>query len=152
MRIAWLYVGTAIGFVALADGLAMTLPGPSSGAGGAVLVAAGIAWLWLGLPRVLGPEARIYSTVVACKLGVLLVPLLFLPIRALWSATTPEALTVWFNVAWAVVFALAVAAAAVVPCPTCGSTFHRAGVRTQLTSMTCVHCRAGPFIEAAHEE
>jgi len=131
-----------ISFIAVADGLAMLLPGPASPAGGAAILAAGAAWLVIGVPRCLSPSGREFSAALVTRFGLFALPALVLPIAGLWWIATPAALSVWFAVAWLSVWVVCVALSALLPCPRCGLPFGRQGLRFQTTSDACAHCGA----------
>ena len=71
------------GFIAVADGLAMILPGETNTLGGLVLLMGGSLWFALGVPRFVRPEARPFYIAMLAILGSLLLPLLFLPVCGL---------------------------------------------------------------------
>lgn len=139
---ALLVVGVAAGFVALADGLAMLLPGPTSAAGGLALVLAAAGWLVLGVPRLLSPAGRPFAVVLVARLGLVAVPVLCGPVAAAWWLATPDALGGSFVLAWGAVFLVCVAATALWRCPRCGRPFGRAGPSLRLADSRCAHCGA----------
>jgi hypothetical protein len=138
----------AIGFIAVADGLAMLLPGPSSKLGGAILLVLGVAWLLLGVPRLLSVSGRAFTVNVVARFGLLVLPPLSVPVAGLWMVATPSALSAWFAVAWFTVWAVCVGFSAFFPCPSCGEPFGRSGSRFQTTSSACPHCGANPRASA----
>ena len=139
----------AICFIAIADGLAMLLPGPSSALGGATILVLGLAGLGFGLPRSLSPSGRTSSAILATRFGLLALPALCLPVAGLWLARTPEALTPWFAVAWFTVWSVCLVLSAFLPCPECSRPFGRRGLRLQIASSACAHCGANPRPNAA---
>lgn len=140
-----------LGFVCVADGLAMMLPGPSGGLRGAGLALAGLAVLFAGLPKFMSAEGRPFSPVLVTRMGLVALPLICGPIAYGWHVATPAALNGWFAVAWAGVWGACLTATAFLPCPACGASFGRSGARIEIRSSRCAHCgvdaRDG---EAAH--
>ncbi|NNL65016.1 MAG: hypothetical protein HKP30_02120 [Myxococcales bacterium] len=139
----------AVCFVSIADGIAMLLPGPASALGGGAILVAGLAGLVFALPRFLSPSGRVFSAILAARFGLFVLPVLFLPVAALWSVTSPDALSGWFVVAWAAVWSACLGFSALLPCPECGRPFGRRGWRFQLRSSACAHCGADPRGRAA---
>ncbi len=129
-------------FVLIADGVAMLLPGPSSSLGGAAILLLGFVGLVLGLPRFLSQTGRAFAGILASRFGLVVLPVLCLPIAWLWSLTSPEALSVWFAVAWLSVWVACLALTALLPCPRCSQPFGRRGTSFRLTSSACAHCGA----------
>jgi len=144
MRRALLFMSVAAAFIAIADGLAMMLPGRSSLVGGVALFAGGSAWMWFGLPRFLARGARPFTAVGLSAVGVVLLPALYLPVRGLWLFATPAALTLWFTAAWMFVWLVCIGAVLALPCPACGRPFFRAGRSLGLRGLACSHCKASP--------
>ncbi len=141
--------GMAVCFVLTADGIAMLLPGPSSSLGGAAILAIGVAGLRVALPRFLSPSGRAFSSILAARFGLFVLPVLVLPIALLWYVTSPDALSWWFAVAWAAVWSVCLGFSASLPCPECSRPFGRRGWSLQLTSSACAHCGADPRGRAA---
>jgi len=133
-----------VSFIAIADGLAMLLPGPSSGIGGAAILVLGVAWLSFGVPRFMSPSGRAFSAVLIARFGLFVVPPLSLPVAGLWLVATPAALSVWFAIAWFAVWAACLALSAFLPCPQCSQPFGRRGLRFEVASSACPHCGANP--------
>ncbi|MDJ0788067.1 MAG: hypothetical protein QNK05_14755 [Myxococcota bacterium] len=134
----------AIAFIAVADGLAMLLPGPSSTLGGSALVILGMAWLVVGVRWMLTPGGRPFAPVLVSRFGLFVLPVLCLPVALVWYVATPHALSIWFGVAWLVTWAACLVLSASLPCPRCGQPFGRSGARLQGRSSTCPHCGADP--------
>lgn len=101
--LAW-QVGIGVGFIAVGDGLAMMLPGTSGGVRGAVLLAAGLAWLLIAVPRWMDTGSPRDAIRRIARLGLRLVPILAVALAVAWHLATPEALNPWFAVAWASLF------------------------------------------------
>ena len=139
----------AVCFVAIADGLAMLLPGASSSLGGAAILALGLAGLVFGLPRFMSSSGRAFSAILVTRFGLFALPVLGLPVAGLWFATTPAALSMWFAVAWFTVWAVCLVLSALLPCPECSHSFGRRGLRLQTRSSACAHCGANPRAHAA---
>jgi hypothetical protein len=93
-------IGMAVCFVLIADGFAMLLPGPANSFGGAAILALGLAGLVFGLPRFLSRPGRVFSTILAARFGLFVLPVLSMPVAWLWFVTTPAALSGWFAIAW----------------------------------------------------
>jgi hypothetical protein len=136
--------GNVAAFVFLADGVAMILSRPTSTVGGVALVSIGGSWLALALPRLVDEETRPFLGALIPKLGLVTLPILFLPISGLWFVATPTALTPWFAAAWAGMWLACLVATFVVPCPSCGTAFGRIGLRVRPLHRTCAQCGAGP--------
>jgi len=128
----------------IADGVAMLLPGPSSAIAGTAIVSAGVAGLVFALPRFLSPSGRAFSSILAARFGLFVLPVLCLPIAWLWFVTTPAALSWWFAVAWSAAWLVCLALSASLPCPECSHPFGRRGRSFRLTSSACAHCGANP--------
>lgn len=150
VRRRWLLLSVIATLIALADGLAMMLPGPSNGLGGAALVVGGTVWVLFGLPRLATPAERPFVPAVLAQLGLMLTPLLVLPVAALWLVATPLAFGVWFGVAWLSVWLCCLVAVCVVECPVCREPFHRTALLPRIGSFTCVRC--GVPVSPAREE
>lgn len=136
-----LVVGTLLfAIVAVADGLAMLLPGPSSKLGGSALVVAGIVWVVVGVPRLVPSVRRPYAAILVASTAAVAMPLLVLPIAGLWLVATPAALTVWFAVSWALLWTTSVVAIAVLPCPMCRSPYARSGLHLRPLARACLRC------------
>ena len=148
MRRAILLFSTIAAFIAIADGMAMILPGPSSKISGFALLCAGVVWLFAGAPRFLKPEAQPFAYIVLANLGLLLIPVLFLPVCGLWLIATPSALTVWFSVAWASLWFACLALAFLIPCPECGQRLRGIRISQRLRSPRCLNCGASPRVAA----
>ena len=131
-------------FVAVADGLAMLLPGPSSKPGGAAILLLGVAWWALGIPGVLSTSGRPFTAILIARFGLLVLPVLIIPVAGLWFVATPVALSRWFVVAWFSVWLLCALCSAFLPCPGCGQPFGRLGFRLQTRASACPHCGANP--------
>jgi hypothetical protein len=149
VRKALVLVGMAVCFVLIADGLAMLLPGPASSLGGAAILALGLAGLVFGLPRFLSRSGSAFSTILAARFGLFVLPVLCMPVAWLWSVTTPDALSAWFAVAWFSVWAVCLMLSAFLPCPHCSQPFGRRGLSFQLASSACAHCGANSRGRAA---
>jgi hypothetical protein len=132
-------VGAIAGYVAIADGLAMVVSAGTSALGGAALLLSGFAWFAFGMPRVARPVPARFVPIMLSSLGVLLLPVLFLPVCGLWLVATPSKLSVGFTVAWAtcclVVFML-------MPCPICGKQFNHSGGNIRVRPR-CANCGGG---------
>ena len=130
-------------YIALADGLAMLLPGPSSKLGGATITVLGFAWMAFGFPRLLlSSAASAHGPMLVSRFGVVLLPVLVGPVALGWLIATPHALSWWFAFAWLAVWLGCVALWATLRCPECNETFGRQGWRLELRSDACPHCGA----------
>ena len=79
-------------YIALADGIAMLLPGPSGKLGGATITVLGFAWLAFGFPRlVLSPAASAHGPMLVSRFGLVLLPVLVGPVALGWWVATPQA-------------------------------------------------------------
>lgn len=144
MKRGLILLGHIAALVALADGIAMVLTESTSTAGGVALIGVGGLWFGVALPRLMEREARPFVSVLAPKTGARLLPLLFLPVLALWAVATPEALTAWFGAAWGGLWVACLAASVVLPCPSCGHAFGRDGPRMRPLAHACAHCGVRP--------
>ena len=145
MRRSLFVLSMLAGFVAVADGVAMMLPGPANSAAGAALVVAGALWLVAGLPRLARPAVRAFVPAQVTMVGVLVVPPLSVPIAGLWLVSSPSALSVWFGVAWAGLWFFFLSMLFVVKCPTCSAPFHRKGSLPRLRPPgACANCGDRP--------
>ncbi len=130
-------------YIALADGIAMLLPGPSGKLGGATITVLGFAWLAFGFRRlVLSPAASAHGPMLVSRFGLVLLPVLVGPVALGWWVATPQALSWWFAFAWLAVWLGCVALSATLQCPECNETFGRKGWRLELRSDACPHCGA----------
>jgi hypothetical protein len=134
----------AVCFVLIADGITMLLPGPASAFGGAAILVIGLAGLTFALPRFLSPSGRAFSTILATRFGLFVLPVLCAPIALLWFLRSPEALSWWFALAWASVWSACLGLSALLSCPACTHPFGRRGWRLALTSSACAHCGSNP--------
>ena len=139
----------AVCFVLIADGIAMLLPGPASALGGAAILVIGLAGLTFALPRFLSPSGRAFSSILATRFGLFVLPVLCVPIASLWFVTSPEALSWWFAFAWASVWSACLGFSALLPCPECAHPFGRRGWNLALRSAVCAHCGSKPRGRAA---
>jgi hypothetical protein len=142
-------LGNIAAFIFLADGLAMILSQSTSTSGGISLLLIAGGWFALALPRIVRTEVRPFLRVLIPKFGSVALPLLFLPVCGLWLVATPSALTVWFAVAWAGLWLLCLFSTVVIPCPLCGHTYGRVGVRVRPLARVCAQCGAGPLTTTA---
>ncbi len=149
MRRSLVFLSAIAGFIAVADGLAMILPGTSSGAAGAVLLTMGSIWLLQGWPRLLRPAARPFARAALALLGAVIVPVLALPVAGLWWVATPSALTAWFAVAWSALWLVCAIAVLFVACPECSEPFFRKGLMPRIGPLVCAHCGKRPVPTAA---
>ena len=137
------------GFVMVGDGLAMSLPGPSSGAGGAALLGLGAVWLARVVPAQLSAAGRPFAANVIARFGMVIAPPLALVMACIWWLATPAALSIGFAVAWSGVWVVCLALSAFLPCPRCRRPYGRRGARLQTASSECPHCGANPRGPAA---
>lgn len=142
-------LGTLLAFVFVADGVAMLATESTSKLGGLVLTLAGCAWFAVAAPRLVKPSVRPFFPVLAAKVGAVALPVLFLPVCALWLIATPSALTVWFAASWAALWLACLVASAQFSCPVCGQVFGRSGPRLRPLQAICAQCGAGPRASAA---